>query len=247
MAYGSQTSFLSARLLAPYLIERGKDQLIKCPLYQDGALVVPASGTIDLVDPSNVKQVDGAAVTVSGSIAQYTVLAALTSPLSLGEGWRVDWSLTIAGDVHDFRNDAALVRRSLYPVLTDDDLYRRVSALNPSNPAVIHSLTTFQDYRDEAWAEIGGRLIARGNRPNLIMSPNSMRSPHMNLTLALIFDDFSTRLNDAYREHADYYRREYKESFAELDFLYDSSDSGQADSVTTRRAAVPTVWTCGRA
>ena len=246
MAYGSQTSFLSGRLLAPDLIERGVDQLIRCPVYQDGALVAPASGTVDVIDSSGVKQVDGAAVTITANIAQFTILAAVTASLSLAKGWRVEWALTITGDVHTFRNDAALVRRNLYPVLTDADLFRRVSALDPTNATVIHSLSDFQDYRDEAWAEITSRLVGRGNRPNLVMSPSSFRTVHMYLTLALIFDDFSTRLNDAYREHSDFYRHEYREAWGDLAFFYDPDDSGSADSTTTRRAAVPSVWTCGR-
>ena len=78
------------------------------------------------------------------------------------------------------------------------------------------------------------------------MSPASLRTAHLYLSLCLIFDDFSTRLNDAYREHAEFYRHEYKEAWGDLDFLYDADDSGAADSVTSRRAAVPSVWTCGR-
>lgn len=247
MSGGAATTYLSARLLAPDMLERGVDQLIRCPVYQEGALVAPSVGTVSVFDGSGTAVVDAQAVTITGSIAQYTVTAATTTSLSLSESWRVEWSLTITGDVHVFRNDAALVRRALYPVVADADLFRRVSALDPASSACIHSLSTLQNYRDEAYSILVLRLLARGNRPNLVMSPSSLRTVHMSLSLSLIFADFSTRLSEAYGEHAAQYRHEFEQAWSLLSFLYDADDSGAADDTTGRRAAQPTVWTNGRA
>ena len=230
---GADTTHYTARLLAPDLIERARANALSCPVYRDGALVAP-TGTVSIYDAANVAQVDGAAVTVSGSIASYSYTPAAS--LQLGTGWRVEWTLTLAGVVHVFRNDAALVRHRLYPVVTDADLFRRVSALDPSGSAPITSLSDYQDYLDEAWAEIQLRLIAKGNRPNLVLEPSALRQPHRDLTLAYIFDDLATRLNEAYQAQADRFRGFYETAWGHLNFDYDTDDDGVADQ---RRASSP--------
>ena len=247
MSGGSTSTYLSARLLAPDLLERGVDQTISCPVYASGSLQAPASGTVSVFDGSGTAVVDAQAVTITGSIAEFTIVAATTTSLSLASNWRVEWSLTIASVVYVFRNAAALTRHALYPVISDLDLIRRVSALDPASSTCIHSLSSLQDYRDEAWGELTIRMINDGTRPNLIMSPYSLRPAHLSLSLSLIFADFSTRLNEAYLEHSDIYRRQYEKAYDEMRLLYDSDDSGAADDAeSTRRAMRPTVWTNGR-
>ena len=90
-----------------------------------------------------------------------------------------------------------------------------------------------------AWA-----LLAVGNRPNLILEPSALRLVHRDLTLALIFDDLASRLNEAYQDQADRFRQHYESGWARLNFEYDTDDSGAADQ---RRAAVATIWLSGRA
>ena len=239
---GSDTSHYTARLLTPDLLERGRANALSCPVYQDAALVAPdAADTVSIYDAAGAAVVDGATITVASSIATYSYTPAAT--LTLGTGWRVEWSLTLATVAHVFRNDAALVRARLYPVVTDADLFRRVSALDPSHASPLTSLTDYQDYLDEAWSEITLRLIAVGNRPNLVLEPSALRVVHRDLTLALIFDDLATRLNEAYQDQADRFRRYYEDGWARLNFEYDTDDSGAADQ---RRASTPTIWLTGR-
>ena len=245
MPAGSSTSTLTARFLMPDLIERGIDTVLSAPLWDSGALVAPTSGTVTVYDASGTAVVSAAAVTITGSIATYTVLAATTSGLTLEEGWRTEWTLTVDGVTEVPYNDGALVRKRLYPVVTDDDLYRMESALDPSGSAPLHSLTTFQSKLDEAWAQIQQSLISIGNRVNLINSPYSLRQVHLFKTLQLIFKDLGTRLSQAYLLSAESYRDDYRTAWSERSFMYDEgcySDSGDTVDSRRRRSANPTLW-----
>lgn len=242
---GSATSFVTARLLLPDYLTQAQDNVISCPLYSQGALVAPTSGTVSVYDASNTAVVDGAPVTITGSVATYTISAAtLPSTLSRGMGWRVEWSLTVSGVSTTYRNSAGLVRSRLAPVVTDADLFRRESALNPDGTAPVSSLDTYQDYLDEAWVTIHGRLTGRGNLPHLVMEPTTLREPHLLLTLHLVFQDFRTRLNETWKEKADEYKAEYKAAWDGLAFEYDSTDSGQSDG-RRKRSAVNSIWMGG--
>ena len=239
---GADTTHITARLLAPDLMVRGRANALSCPLYSAGALVEP-TGTVSIYDHANDLQVSGAAITVTGKVATYSYNPA--SSLQLGEGWRVEWALTAGGITSVYRNDAALVRHELHPVVTDRDLFRRVTALDPNGVAPLSSVADYQDYIDEAWAIITLRLISRGNRPNLVMTPSALRQTHLQLTLAGIFDDFATRLNQAYAEIAASHRGQYEAAWGDLRFEYDSDDDGQSDG-RERRAASPSIWFTSR-
>ena len=237
----------SARFSLPDLIERGRDEVIKCRVYHAGALVAPSAGTVSVYDSSNTAKVDGATVTIAANVAKYTIPSATLSGESLGEGWRVEWSLTMPDSIaHNFRNSAALVRARLYSPITDADLIRVVSGLDPSSSSSITSVSSFQDYLDESHTQIQLRLIEQGRRPNLIMSPSALREVSLSLTLALVFEDLSTRLSDTYELRAEKYREQYEHAWNRLRFLYDADDNGAADDAKRRQGGVPTVWLAGR-
>lgn len=241
-----QDEVYTARFPGPQFIERNATQTIELRVYRDGALVAPSAATVSVYDSTGSAVVDAQTATIASSFSTYSIAAATTANLTLGEGWRVEWTATISGVVYVFRNDAALVRRQLYPVISDLDLFRRASSLDPSSATVITSLTTYQSYLDEAFLEIQNRLINTGRRPNLVISPYSLRDVHLYLTLALIFEDLSTRLNEAYELRAQEYRAHYERCWGELKMLIDTDDSGEADDVHHRTAANPTVWLGGR-
>jgi len=235
------TAPYTARIPTPYDLVRGQATTLRCPVYRDAALVSPSSGTCTVYDSSSVVVSTGA-TTLSSSVSTYTFTP--SSSLNLGEGWRVEWALTISSVVHTFRSDAALVRQALYPVISDQDLYRRVSGLNPSGAAPLSSLTTYQDYLDEAWTTLVLRLISKGNRPALISSPSALREVHILLTLSLVFEDFAIRLRENFAEDAMRFREQYESEWSRLNFSYDTSDSGQ--SPAQRRAARGPVILSGR-
>ena len=232
----------SVRFATPDLIVRGINHVVSAPVYRDGKdPVLPLAATVKVYDANNQEIASDTASIVS-SVATYTIPGSTTTGLALGVGWRVEWTLQIGSRQLLARNDAALVRRDLHPVIGDADLIRRAPALDSSSATSITAKANLQDHLDEAWVEITNRLIAETNRPNLIMSPSSLRECHLQLALSLVFEDLATRLNLAYRELAQSHRAVYEQSWGRLRFLYDHDDDGQADSDYDRRAAQSTIW-----
>jgi len=224
------------------LIERNKLVTLEAAVYRDGALVAPTSGTVSVFNANNVAVVDEAAVVVSGSKATYALAAATTAPEDLGKGWRIVWTLLVAGEVVTARNMAALCRYTWYPPIADADLFRRVRGLDPNAASRITSLDDYQDKIDEADVVIQNRLIQDKRRPNLIMDASSLREVYLTLTLALIFEDEETLLNEAYTEHASRYREQYRDAWADLSFVYDTDDDGVPDNGEERTPATSGTW-----
>lgn len=236
----------TVRFALPDLIVRGRDHIVYAPVYLDGAIVVPSSATAVVYDAAGTLVVTLTATVPATGLTYATISAATTTSLTLGERWRIEWAITLSGGtVLRPRNDAALVRAGLWPVITDADLYRRCGALDPSGSAPITSQTHYQDQLDEAWTEINLALIAVGNRPNLIMEPSALRQAHLYLTLALIFEGLlQSRLDDAYRQQGQDYRRQYEAAWSAVSPRYDVTDAGAAD--TRRRPMSPSIWLCSR-
>jgi hypothetical protein len=143
-----------------------------------------------------------------------------------------------------FRNDGALVRRTLYPVITDADLFQRHSDL----PALLATGTTsYQSYLDEAWGTLTNRITAQGRRPYLIIQPSALRDAHLALTLQLIFLDFQTSAGEGGRWQAlaEHYGRAYTEAWGQLRFNYDESDENKVNP-NTKKSGTSTVWLNGR-
>lgn len=238
----SDTNY-SARLALPDLIERGAACKLRCPMYRAGALVAPSSGTITITDAGGTEQVSAAAVTITSSVATYTYTPATT--LALGEGWRVEWSLVMPdGLTHTVRNDAALVRRRLYCPITEADLYRVESGLDPAAAAPLTAKADYADVIDEAWTQVQLRLIEQGNRPNLIISPTALRQVVLDLALAMALQDVATRVtNPAHAESSRGYRAAYESAWTRLQLVYDVDDAGSADR--GRRGARAGTWLGG--
>jgi len=217
-------------------------------VYVDGALEAPtqAGSTVTIRNQVGDDVVSPAAVTVTGSIATYTVPSATLDAEDLSEGWILEWALVMSDVTHTFRNDGALVSARLYPSITDLDLFRRETALDPNSSDPMTDATDYQSYIDEADVEVQLRLIEQGNRPNLIVSPSALRGIWLNLTLAIIFDDLATRQYEAFAAKATEYRRRYEQAWNRCNFLYDSDDDGTPDSPDHRVGARPTTWLCSR-
>ena len=235
----------TARFRSGETIERGRNQDLTCPVYRAGALVAPLSAYISIYKADQTALVSNISAPIVGSIPTYALLGTATTSLALEEGWLIEWTLQMTATVQNvFRNDAALVRRALYPVVTDADLFRRHSDL----PSLLATGTTsYQDYLDEAWATIVNRITAQGRRPYLIIQPSAMRDVHLALTLQLIFLDFQTSAGDGGRWQAlaEHYGRQYTEAWGQLRFTYDESDENKVDP-SSKKAATAQVWTNGR-
>jgi len=77
-----------------------------------------------------------------------------------------------------------------------------------------------------------------------VLSPTALRGAHLELTLAIVFEDLSTRLNEAYEARAQQYRRQYEQTWRRLTFRYDADEDGTPDD-TRRRRGHGTLWMCG--
>ena len=74
----------SARIAYPSLLVRGVDTPVALPIYRDGALVAPDSGTYKLLGFGGATVLSHA-VSVVASVASYTIPAAsLTNSLKIG-------------------------------------------------------------------------------------------------------------------------------------------------------------------
>lgn len=236
----------SVRFVLPDLVERGRANTLRCPVIRSGVIVTATSGTITILDAAGAEQVAGASCTISSEgVATYSYTPASTLPY--GEGWEVRWDLVLTGGATvQATNECALVRARLNCPVSDYDLYQRVSGLDPSGSVKpMHSQTTFQSQLDLAWQIIERRLIEKGNRPNLVSSPASFFDCALNLTLALIFENFSTRLNSAYMEQAKLFRAQYENAWKELRFTYATTDDSKGNPAR-RRPAEPPLFAASR-
>jgi hypothetical protein len=239
----ASATLYTARLVGPEVVEAGVAAAVTCPVYRDGALVAPASATITIYDRDGTAQVSAAAATITASVATYTVAAATSASWVKGDGWRIEWAAAIAGATVTFRRDLAVVYRRLYPVVTDADLLRLHTDLSRRMPS---TETSYQDYLDEAWATIEGRLIATGKRPWLVLAPSALREVHLHATLARIFRDFAQGgPGTAEWELAADYERRFDAAWAALVFPQATTD-GSPGSLARQRAARPSLWLSGR-
>lgn len=226
-------------------LQKGRNNIIKCPVYYDGALAEPTSGTVSVYNPSRVAVVDAAAVTVTADIAQYTVTSAMLADYSYGDNWLIEWSLVMPDtQTHTFVSDAALVRRNLYPVISDEDLTKYHSDLASLLPST--ESNSYQDYITEAWALIESMLWQGGRRPWLTVSNHALREPHIYKTLELISLDFGSRQSDNsyWMDLADKYGTKFDTAWARISFNEDTDSDGIVDDV--RKSVSASIWLQGK-
>lgn len=239
------STYYTGRSALPDFIVRGADTVLSMSLYLDGAKVAVSSATLTVYNESGTAVLSAVSASIASNTASYTVTAATTATLSLSPNWRVEWAMNLtAGGVEVVKNDAQLVRTVLRPVITDADLYRRVSGLDASDANALSSKADYQDFLDEAWVEINQRLIEIGNRPALIGSPSSVRGAHLYLTLALVFEDMATRAPEAYSDRASMYRKQYEGALQRLTFKYPEDEYGNTPG-RGRAAATGPMFLCG--
>ena len=212
----------------PDFLVRERDNLIECPVYASGALTAPASGTVTIYKGSGEKLVDAAAVTVTASVATYSIAAAsLPDTLSLEDNWLIVWELTLAGSVHIFQRPAALVRRELHPAVTPDDL----SAIHQDASSLLAAGQTLAGFLDEAWEMLQRRLLAAGRRPYLIISDYALFDCHRHLAAYLLFNDAASSVGDGrWAEMAEHHLQRYEQEWANLKLTYDMDKDGTIDS-----------------
>lgn len=220
---------ISARIPYPDDIVRAADTTITLPVYEEGSLKTPASGTITIKDESDTEIVSAAAVVIVDGVASYTVTAAtVPDTLSLSDRWMEYWTLVIDGTTHVFRRPAALVLDLLYPVLTDQDMLDEYTEVRRW---LAEDRSSLSNYIDAAWRDIVVRLIEDGRRPYLILSPYSLRPAHMHLAASKAFRDFgaSASKDGKYSKMSETEYKRYTEAWSRMTLRYDYSEDGLAN------------------
>lgn len=240
MSYGGgATTQRAFRLPLPYQLVQAAEQVLTCPAYLNGDLTAPTGGTWYIDRPNGTVAATGAVSVVSSIATASLTTGSLPATEARGSRWQVRWSLTFSTSptVEEVVADAALCRRPWRPTVTEADLYERITALNPSNSYAITSQTSHQSKIDMAAGRILRELYAQGQRPELITTPSAMHDLHRALSLAMVFEDLASALNnDAYMATADRFLAEYKGHFQRLTFRSDTDDNGQQTGQRKGRA-----------
>lgn len=216
----------SVRIAYPDYLERGRTQVVSCPIYRDGGLVAPTAGTVVLYSPGGV-EIDSGSIVIAGSMATYSLTGSVLSDvLALGHGYYLVWSLTLASIGRTFRRDAALVLHAAVPTLTDADITAVYSDLARN---LASGTTSFQAYIDEAWKRILGRLEGQGVFPDHVVTYWSLREVHAELSLHLISLDFARAQGGRWLELADTHKKEFELAWSRLRFVRGTTGSSAAD------------------
>ena len=235
----------AAQIRAVELLERSKSQKTHLKVYRNGQQLVPTAATYTLIKPTGEDLLTGATATISdaGTVSYTHTPAQLSSTEELGEGYVQEWNLTISGEEYLFRRLAALVRRRLYPVVSDIDLTATYSDLDNLRPS---SLTSYQQYIDDAWYQILRRIRNQGmGYEYLMMTAEAFFESHRHLSLYLIFRDFHSSLgqsNGRYLDLANEHYRLYRDEFDSINFVYDTDHDGEADDPNKRTRGQPTIF-----
>lgn len=233
MSQSAAETLYTWRCLWTDVLQWQRPNVVSAPLYRDGALVAPTSGTFTLRNPTGTNVVDAAAVTVSSSIATYTVLAAsLPSTVTLGEGWMETWALLVSGVTYTTDRPAAVCRVPLTNPITDADLYLEHPDLAAWRP---QAETSYQKPIDASWAELMGRLSAEG-RLSYIMKPSAaFRQWMLYTTLARVFINWSkSQARGNWLELAKLYQTKADAEWGRITVQLDRDQDGVIDDLSRR-------------
>ncbi len=230
----------SARWAGPAFIERGKDQAVSVAIERSGAAVTLTSGTLTVYKPGSTEPiVDAVAGTVAaGVFTSATIAAVTTSAEELGKNWLIKVDLVISGATYTFYNDAVLCLARLYPTIGQTDLVARHSEAANLLGA---SITSLQQYIDQAWADITDRLYLEGVPFWRWRTPSALRQVLFDRSFELLFFDYATLLgsNDRYFAFAERYAQAYERNMEQLRSTIDNDeDNTVSDELQTGSSVI---------
>jgi hypothetical protein len=230
----------SARWSGPTFIERNKDQQIAVSIERDGSAVTLVSGTLTLYKPGGDKLVDAVAGTVAtGTFTSATILAATTADENLGKQWLVKVDVVIGTETVTLYNDAVMALARLYPSIGQTDLIQRHSEAAALLGA---SVTSLQQYIDQAWSDITGRLYTEGVPFWRWRTPSALRQVLFDRSLELLFWDYATLLGgaqtDRYAKFAERYAGLYERDMERLSSMIDESEDNTLEGTTASGSSV---------
>lgn len=229
----------------PDMLQVGRNVVVSQEVRFERDLVEPTGdSTFSLYAPDGTAIVDEAAVTITGSVATYTLTAAthLTSTRALGEGYQEVWTLHLPdGTVRTVDREAALVKRPLQCPISDSDLEDEYPDLPATRGAL---LTSMQPFIDAAWKRMLGRLIAEGHLPYLVKSSHSFRVAAIELTFGLFFR-FAAKSHKGrgdYLELATEHMKAYERAWSSINFTVDADHDGRVDNPNARTGSGVVVY-----
>ena len=218
----------AARLVDPgYAIERGRNNLITCPVYDGATLTAPASGTCTVRTSDGT--ISSGAVTVASSVAEYTITSASMANLDYSDDVSVEWALVMPdGVVHTFRSEGAICRVAGQQRVTVADLYRLEPYLNPSSGGAVWSQSGV-DQCIEAHLEVETELWLAGRRPYLVVSQAALRRIELLTALRMCCEALSTTGRQTFIDKAARYAEQVQRTKQQATLHYDTSGDGRID------------------
>lgn len=224
----------------PYLLGLLASQGVDCPIRHGatGALVAPTSGTLTVTRPEGTEIVAAAAVTITSSVATYTLPTLVTE--TAGEGWTLVWDLLIGGAHYLYRFDAYLCPFAPHCPISVLDLWggEGLTELQHRVPqgrdAERGDGTGWQPEVDSAYYAIIQWLLDNGHRPWLIRGMVGLRAAVLTLALKNACRHLAGT-DDIFARHEGHYYSAHRAAMGQLRVNYET------DSPTQRRAGVPTI------
>lgn len=226
---------LKARSWRPSWLERNIAQTVELEVVRgDSATVTaPSSGTYTLTRPDGTVAVAAQAVTVSASVATYSVTPAASEDYAVG--WMETWALVVAGTTYNVKRLAAVVPQRLWcPVTTADIL-----ELHPEWTAYPPGASSWEGAIAQAWRRFEWELYHKmGKLPPLLLDSSAAYPVVLDYALANVARSLSTfagapevmeRLAATYDERA-------KGRWADIQLAYDADMDGELDAEEVRQS-----------
>ncbi len=201
-----------------------------------GSLLTAMSGTFTLKDGGGAVIKSGD-VTVPAGVATFSISVS-DVPDVVGDKYREFWDLSLSSSAgiesRILDRPVYVVRRTLYPVISLQDLYKEHPEINPSlaeNIVPFVDATTPFDLTPfvvEAWTDIEQMLIDEGQRPSMILDSTALRRVHKYLSLAYIFD-FLTLKGGRSEDVAKGYHEKFTKAWDKVLTDYDANQNAIAD------------------
>lgn len=217
----------------PDCLERGRDNIVVCPVYLSGSLVAPSVYTVTLYDPTGAV-VSSPVVALVGSIATATIPTSAIGTKDYGAGYRVEWTLTLGGVVRTFTNEAAIVRKAFECCVNDQVLFDHHSDLRPLLSSSKNG--SVQSAIWQAYVTFQNRMWENDQRPFLIFTTTAPREHLKWQALGNVFEGLAANAsdNDGFQKQADKYFKRASDAFNDMKFKVDANQDGVVDSAVSQ-------------
>ncbi len=235
MSSATETLY-TARVRAPQVFERARDQVTNLEVWRDGVLVAPtvAGSSYSLVSPLGQFLVNAQAITVVGDVARTTVTAVqLPDTETYGEGYTERWKLVMPdGTTRTFTREASLAKFQLSPAITDKDLLSEYKDLLEIL-GVYAENESLQSWIDEAFVQFLNELYSLGEWPDVIVTRAATRAPLKQRTYWLIFKFLFSKQPNAGRYETLMEKHEalMGKEFARMSYRVDRDQDGLPDGL----------------